>query len=342
MSKITIAVDAMGGDNAPYEVIKGLQISFTRHPNAHYIIFGDKSKINPLLVNRTELSSVSDVVDVRDWVKDDEKASKALRRSNSTSMGRAIEYVSLGKADAVVSGGNSGALMAMSIFGLKRLSGISRPALAAIMPTINGEILALDLGSNIDCTSQNLIDFSLMGIVFAQQVLGKPHPKFSFLNVGEEENKGKIIIHDAAKEIENGYLNQFYDGYIEGNNVISGNIDVVVCDGFTGNIMLKTAEGTAKLCSEYLRQVFNTSILGKLSYLIGRSSFLSIRKKMDPRKHNGAVLLGLNGIVVKSHGGSDSIAFAHAVDLATEMTFGNYNEAIVSQMENLKNVENKK
>ena len=342
MKNNIIAIDAMGGDKAPKSVIAGLAISSVRNPKCNYLIFGDKNKILPLIKRRTNLINVSEIIHVDDWVRDDEKASKALRRSQETSMGKAISAVSEGRADAVVSGGNSGALMAMSIFGLKRLSGISRPALAAIMPTINGEILALDLGSNIDCTSQNLIDFSLMGIVFAQQVLGKPHPKFSFLNVGEEENKGKIIIHDAAKEIENGYLNQFYDGYIEGNNIISGNIDVVVCDGFTGNIMLKTAEGTAKLCSEYLRQVFNTSILGKLSYLIGRSSFISIRKKMDPRKHNGAVLLGLNGIVVKSHGGSDSIAFAHAVDLATEMTFGNYNEAIVSQMENLKNAENKK
>jgi len=342
MKNNTIAIDAMGGDKAPKSVIAGLAISSVRNPKCKYLIFGDKNKISPLIKRRTNLTNVSEIVHVEDWVRDDEKASKALRRSQETSMGKAISAVSEGNADAIVSGGNSGALMAMSIFGLKRLSGISRPALAAIMPTISGEILALDLGSNIDCTSQNLIDFSLMGIVFAQQVLGKPHPKFSLLNVGEEENKGKIIINDAAKEVEKGYLNQFYNGYIEGNNIITGHVDVVVCDGFTGNVMLKTAEGTAKLCSEYLRQVFNASTLGKLSYLIGRSSFINIRKKMDPRKHNGAVLLGLNGIVVKSHGGSDSIAFAHAVDLATEMTFGNYNKAIKDQMEKLKGVENKK
>jgi len=342
MKNSIIAIDAMGGDKAPKSVIAGLAISSIRNPECNYLIYGNKNKVAPLIKRRTNLINKSEIIHVEDWVRDDEKASKALRRAKSTSMGKAISSVSEGNADAIVSGGNSGALMAMSIFGLKRLNGISRPALAAIMPTINGEILALDLGANIDCTSQNLIDFSLMGIVFAQKVLGKPHPKFSFLNIGEEENKGKIVINDAAKAIENGYFNKFYNGYIEGNNIILGDVDVVVCDGFSGNIMLKTAEGTAKLCSEYLRQVFSASILGKLSYLIGRSSFLGIRKKMDPRKHNGAVLLGLNGIVVKSHGGSDSVAFAHAVDLATEMTIGNYNDAIKDQIEKLRNTENKK
>ena len=338
MSKKVIAIDAMGGDKAPKSVIAGLAISSVRNPNYKYLIFGDKNIIGPLIKRRTKLITVCEVIHVEDWVRDDEKASKALRRSQDTSMGQAISAVSQGNADAIVSGGNSGALMAMSIFGLKRIPGISRPALAAIMPTINGELLALDLGANIDCTSQNLIDFSVMGVVFAQQVMGKPHPKFSFLNVGEEENKGRIAIHDAAREIESGYFNKFYNGYIEGNNIVHGDIDVIVCDGFSGNIMLKTAEGTAKLCSEYLRQVFNSSILGKLSYFIGRSSFLGIRQKMDPRKHNGAVLLGLNGIVVKSHGGTDSLGFAHAVDLASEMTAGKYIDAIKDHMGKIKNL----
>ena len=338
MKNKIIAIDAMGGDKAPKSVIAGLAISSVRNPNYKYLIFGDKNQIAPLIKRRTNLISVAEVIHVEDWVRNDEKASKAIRRSEETSMGKAIKAVSDGNADAIVSGGNSGALMAISIFGLKRIEGISRPALAAIMPTINGEMLALDLGANVECTSQNLVDFSVMGIVFAQQVLGKPFPKFSFLNVGEEENKGKIVIHEAASEIQNGYFSKFYNGYIEGNNLITGDIDVVVCDGFSGNIMLKTAEGTAKLCAEYLRQVFNSSLLGKFSYLIGRSSFLGIRKKMDPRKHNGAVLLGLNGIVVKSHGGTDSIGFAHAVDLATEMVAGNYIDVIKDHMIKLKNL----
>ena len=338
MNKKIIAIDAMGGDKAPKSVIAGLAISAIRNPNFKYLIFGDKTKIAPLIKRRTNLIAASEIIHTEDWVRNDEKASIALRRSKDTSMGQAIKSVSEGNSDAIVSGGNSGALMAMSIFGLKRITGISRPALAAIMPTINGELLALDLGANVDCTSQNLIDFSVMGIVFAQQVLGKPYPKFSFLNVGEEQNKGKTVIHEAAEVIESGYFNKFYNGYIEGNNIVKGNVDVVVCDGFSGNIMLKTAEGTAKLCAEYLKQVFNSSFLGKFSYLIGRSSFLGIRKKMDPRKHNGAVLLGLNGIVVKSHGGTDSIGFAHAVDLASEMTSGNYIEVIKEHMTKLKKI----
>jgi glycerol-3-phosphate acyltransferase PlsX len=220
--------------------------------------------------------------------------------------------------------------------------GINRPALAAVMPTISGEVVALDLGANIDCSSQNLIDFSVMGIVFAQNVLGRPNPRLAFLNVGEEANKGNSIINEASRLMKNSHFSSFYKGYVEGDKVFSGNFDVVVCDGFTGNVMLKTAEGTAKLCAQYLKQVFSSSILGKISYAIGKSSFLGIRKKMDPRKHNGAVLLGLNGIVVKSHGGTDAIGFAHAVDLATEMSVGNYNELIKNELDKLKSVVDKK
>ena len=342
MLKYTIAIDAMGGDNAPKSIIAGLAISSIRNPNTNYIIFGDEKKIEPLIKNRKQLKEISKIVHVDDWIRGDEKASKSLRRSKTTSMGLAIASVAKGDANAVVSAGNSGALLAMSIFGLRKLSGISRPALAAVMPTIAGEVVALDLGANIDCSSQNLIDFSVMGIVFAQNVLGRPKPRVAFLNVGEEDNKGSSIIQEASRVMKESHFSKFYKGYVEGNKVISGNFDVVVCDGFSGNVMLKTAEGTAKLCSEYLKQVFSSSILGKISYAIGRSSFMSIKKKMDPRKHNGAVLLGLNGIVVKSHGGTDSIGFAHAVDLATEMSVGNYNELIKNELDKLKSVVDKK
>ena len=342
MLKYTIAIDAMGGDNAPKSIIDGLAISSIRNPSSNYIIFGDEKQIGPLIKDSKELKKVSKVIHVEDWVRGDEKASKSIRRSKTTSMGLSIASVANGEADAVVSSGNSGALLAMSIFGLRKLPGISRPALAAVMPTISGEVIALDLGANIDCSSQNLIDFSVMGIVFAQNVLGRPNPRLAFLNVGEEANKGNSMINEASRLMENSYFSRFYKGYVEGDKVFSGNFDVVVCDGFTGNIMLKTAEGTAKLCAEYLKQVFSSSILGKISYAIGRSSFLGIRKKMDPRKHNGAVLLGLNGIVVKSHGGTDSIGFAHAVDLATEMSIGNYNELIKNELNKLKSVVHKK
>ena len=342
MVKYTIAIDAMGGDNAPKSVIDGLAISSIRNPGTNYIIFGDEKQIALLIKNKKQLKGLSKIVHVEDWIRGDEKASKSLRRSKSTSMGLAIASVANGEADAVVSAGNSGALLAMSIFGLRKLPGISRPALAAVMPTISGEVVALDLGANIDCSSQNLVDFSVMGIVFAQNVLGRPNPRLAFLNVGEEDNKGNSIIHEASRLMKNSHFSNFYKGYVEGDKVFSGNFDVVVCDGFTGNVMLKTAEGTAKLCAEYLKQVFSSSILGKISYAIGRSSFLGIRKKMDPRKHNGAVLLGLNGIVVKSHGGTDSIGFAHAADLATEMSVGNYNELIKNELDKLKSVVDKK
>ena len=336
MLRNNIAIDAMGGDKAPKSIISGLAISSIRNPSINYIIYGDANKIEPLIKNREQLKAVSKIVHVEDWIRGDEKASRSLRRSKTTSMGLAISAVAKGEADAIVSAGNSGALLAMSIFGLRKLPGISRPALAAVMPTISGEVIALDLGANIDCSSQNLIDFSLMGIIFAKNVLGKPNPRLAFLNVGEEDTKGSNMIHEAASVLENSHFSSFYKGYVEGDKIISGDYDVVVCDGFSGNVMLKTAEGTAKLCAAYLKQVFGSSILGKISYAIGRSSFLSIRKKMDPRKHNGAVLLGLNGIVVKSHGGTDSIGFAHAVDLATEMSVGNYNELIKNELDKIK------
>jgi phosphate acyltransferase len=342
MVKNTIAIDAMGGDKAPKSVIAGLAISSVRNPNTEYIIYGDKNKILPLIKKRNNLKKVVKVVHVEDWIRADEKASKSLRRAKTTSMGLAIASVANGEADAVVSAGNSGALLAMSIFGLRKLSGISRPALAAVMPTTSGEIVALDLGANIDCNSQNLLDFAVMGIVFAKNVLGKPKPRLALLNVGVEENKGGTIIQEAANALENSHFSTYYKGYAEGDKIITGDFDIVVCDGFSGNIMLKTAEGTAKLCSEYLKQIFNSSILGKLSFAIGRASFLGLRKKMDPRKHNGAVLLGLNGIVVKSHGGADSVGFAHAVDLATEMSSGDYNELIKKELDKLKPMQEKK
>ncbi|PPR14896.1 MAG: Phosphate acyltransferase [Alphaproteobacteria bacterium MarineAlpha9_Bin3] len=338
MVKNTIAIDAMGGDNAPKSIIAGLAISAVRNPGVEYLVYGDKNKLIPLLKNRDSLKNIVKIVHVEDWIRADEKASKSLRRAKTTSMGLAIDAVANGEAGAIVSAGNSGALLAMSIFGLRKLSGISRPALAAVMPTISGEIVALDLGANIDCSSQNLIDFSVMGIVFAKNVLGKLNPRLALLNVGEEENKGSTIIKEASSAMERSNLSKYYVGFVEGDKIITGNFDIVVCDGFSGNIMLKTAEGTAKLCSEYLKQIFNSSFLGKISFAIGRSSFLGLRKKLDPRKHNGAVLLGLNGIVVKSHGGADSISFAHAVDLATEMSIGNYNDLIKKELNNLKSM----
>ena len=336
MAKTTIAIDAMGGDNAPKAVIMGLERSFVRHPEVHFIIFGDEAKITPLVEKRRELKSICSIVNVKDWIKDDEKASKVIKRSKTTSMGKAIECVASGNADAIVSGGNSGALMALSIFGLKRILGINRPAMAAVMPTKLGEVVALDLGANIECSPQNLLEFSLLGVVFSQKVLGKLQPRLGLLNVGEEENKGKQIIHQAADLILNSQFSSFFKGYVEGNRVVSGDYDVIVCDGFSGNVMLKTAEGTADLCTYFMKEVLSSNIFGKLAYLFGRTSFAVLKDKLDPRKHNGAVLLGLNGIVVKSHGSTDSLGFAHAVDLAIDMAEGDYNSSIAEEIEKLK------
>ena len=229
--------------------------------------------------------------------------------------------------------------MASAIFRLGRLDGIDRPAIGALFPTKDpGQpVLVLDVGANMDCKPTYLHQFALLGNIYSRDVLQVIQPRIGLLNIGEESCKGNDLSLQTYELLSKESRFNFA-GNCEGRDVLSGEFDVVVCDGFSGNIMLKTAEGTAKLCSEYLKQVFNSSILGKISFAIGRSSFIGLRKKLDPRKHNGAVLLGLNGIVVKSHGGADSISFAHAVDLATEMSVGNYNDLIKKELNNLKSM----
>ena len=212
------------------------------------------------------------------------------------------------------------------------MGAITRPAMAAVMPTKLGEVVALDLGANIECSPQNLLEFSLLGVVFSQKVLGKLQPRLGLLNVGEEENKGKQIIHQAADLILNSQFSSFFKGYVEGNRVISGDYDVIVCDGFSGNIMLKTAEGTADLCTYFMKEVLSSNIFGKLAYLFGRTSFAVLKDKLDPRKHNGAVLLGLNGIVVKSHGSATPEAFAQALKNCLEFVKKDINKLIMEEL----------
>ena len=331
-SELIIAIDAMGGDRAPKSVVAGMAIAHSRHTNLKFLVSGDTKKIEPFLNKRKSLKRITEIIHTEDYVLPDEKPSQALRRKSSTSMGLVIDSVSKGNAIAAVSAGNTGALMAMSMLGLRTLEGISRPAIAAVMPHRKGEFIMLDLGANLECTAQNLVQFALMGSVFARQVLGRENPKIGLLNVGEEEVKGKKEVRDAASILKNTKLASNFIGYMEGDGLISGIADVVVTDGFTGNVSLKTAEGVAKLCGEYLKQAMGSSFLGKMAYYLARPNFLSLREKLDPRKRNGAMFLGLNGIVVKSHGGTDALGFASAIDIAIDMAKGSTLDSIIKDV----------
>ena len=316
----TIALDAMGGDLGPRSVIVGAADVSYRYPDARFLIFGDEAKLAPLMRKVGRLKDRAEIRHTTGLVGPKDKPSHVLRRGSDTSMGRAIHAVVSGEADGVVSNGNTGALMALSMFLLKTLPGVDRPAIASLMPTSRGEVIMLDLGANVECDARNLTQFAMMGAHFAHAVLGRQKPLVGLLNVGVEETKGRDAIRQAADILrQNKDLPLEFHGFVEGGDINQGVVDVVVTDGFTGNVALKTMEGTARMIGGYLRAVFRRSLLTKLSYLIAQGAIDALRQRLDPRYYNGGGFLGLNGIVVKSHGGADSVAFASALELAIDM-----------------------
>ncbi|MFC3225814.1 phosphate acyltransferase PlsX [Marinibaculum pumilum] len=316
----TIALDAMGGDLGPRSVIVGAADVSYRYPDARFLIFGDEAKLAPLMRKVGRLKDRAEIRHTTGLVGPKDKPSHVLRRGSDTSMGRAIHAVVSGEADGVVSNGNTGALMALSMYLLKTLPGVDRPAIASLMPTSRGEVIMLDLGANVECDARNLTQFAMMGAHFAHAVLGRQKPLVGLLNVGVEETKGRDAIRQAADILrQNKDLPLEFHGFVEGGDINQGVVDVVVTDGFTGNVALKTMEGTARMIGGYLRAVFRRSLLTKLSYLIAQGAIDALRQRLDPRYYNGGVFLGLNGIVVKSHGGADSVAFASALELAIDM-----------------------
>jgi glycerol-3-phosphate acyltransferase PlsX len=323
-ARITIALDVMGGDQAPRMVLKGADKSLKRYPQAHFLLFGDEAKIKPLLAKMPRLTSRSQTHHTDEFVTNEAKPSVALRTGRRSSMRLAIDAVADGRADGIVSAGNTGALMAMAKIALKMLPGIDRPAIASFFPTRRGESVMLDLGANIECDADNLVQFALMGDAFARSVLGLAQPTVGLLNVGSEDLKGNDAVRAAATKLrmENSPV-KFY-GFIEGNDIAAGTVDVIVTDGFTGNVALKTAEGTARLFSEFLRAAFKHSLLARIGYLLAADALKKMRERMDPRRYNGAMLLGLNGIAVKSHGGADALGFANAIGVAVDMTVNGF------------------
>lgn len=313
-----IALDAMGGDNAPESVIAGADLAKTRHPQMELVFYGDEARIRPLLAQSRGLVD-AEIVHTDDAVSADDTASQAVRRGKTTSMWLAIASVAAGNADAVVSAGNTGALMAMSKLQLRTMPGVTRPAIAGFFPTQKDIMCMMDLGANLECDEENLVQFALMGQAFFHSLTDKSNPRVALLNVGEEEQKGHEYLRLAGQELSDPQLGVNYQGFVEGSDLVDGNVDVVVTDGFSGNIALKTAEGTSRLFSQHLRRAFKSSLLSQLGYLLARPALKRLRTKMDPRHYNGAVFLGLNGIAVKSHGGTDAVGFASAIKVAADL-----------------------
>lgn len=316
---IVLSIDGMGGDDAPAIVIDGLAQSRLRHPHVRYIVHGDEAAIAPLLANHGDLKDFVEVRHTDQKVTMEDKPSQAVRRGRQTSMWKAIDSIRQGDAVAVVSAGNTGALMAMAKIQLKTLEGIDRPAIASLWPTEPGESVVLDLGAGVEASAKQLVEFAVMGTIFSRIVTGLKRPSVGLLNIGTEELKGHDEIKEAAQILKDLPLDMEFKGFVEGDGIAAGHVDVVVTDGFTGNIALKTAEGTAKLIMAYLKAALGRSLLTKLGALLAAGAFRILKDKLDPRAHNGGVFLGLNGIVVKSHGGTDALGFASAVDVAVEM-----------------------
>jgi phosphate acyltransferase len=323
----SLAIDAMGGDAAPEVVLDGLELAAERHPGARFLLVGDEARVGGALALRKRAAKVCSLRHAPEVISGDLKPTAALRMRGS-SMRLAIDAVAAGEAAGIVSAGNTGALMALAKIVIKTMPEIDRPALAAIGPSARGDVVLLDLGANVQCDARNLVEFAIMGDAFARVALGLTTPSIGLLNVGSEELKGDDRVRAAAEILRDSHVGAQFRGFIEGHDIAAGTVDVVVTDGFTGNVALKTGEGALKLMRDLLRQVFTSSVPARLGYLLARPALDRLREWMDPRRYNGAILLGLNGVVVKSHGGTDALGFAHAVDVAMDMVTHGYNDRI--------------
>jgi len=321
---LTVAVDGMGGDHGPSTVIGGVEIASIRRPDIRFLIYGDEPKIRSLLHDHPRVASVSEIIHTEVSIAMDDKPSQALRRGRRvSSMWRAIDAVKEGRAQVAVSAGNTGALMAMSKVILKTMPNVERPAIAALWPTNRGESVVLDVGATIGPNAFQLVQFAVMGEAYARVLFSVEKPSVGLLNIGQEEVKGTEEVKAAAALLRSSNLPIIFHGFVEGDDIAKGTVDVVVTDGFTGNIALKTAEGTAQQVIEYLRAAIKRSLPARIGYLFMQGAFRVLAKKLDPRASNGGVFLGLNGLVVKSHGGTDALGFSHAIDVAIDVASEN-------------------
>lgn len=327
-----IALDAMGGDHAPESVVEGAAVARERRPGVKFMMFGDEQKVRPLLDRNASLRAVTELFHTPEVIDSNLKPSLALRQGRNSSMRLAINAVAKGEATSVVSAGNTGALMALAKFVLKTLPGIDRPAIASLLPTRVGESVMLDLGGNVECDAENLVQFALMGAIFCRAVLGLGNPTIGLLNIGTEELKGHDELRAAASILRERQLPGSFYGFIEGNDIPEGTVDVVVADGFSGNVALKTLEGTAQLMAFFTQQAFRSSLLAQIGYIFARGAIRRLRMRIDPRRYNGAMFLGLQGICVKSHGSADRDGFANAIDVACDLVDRRFNERIGEEL----------
>lgn len=332
-----IAIDAMGGDSGPEAMVAGAANAWRRRDDLSFVLFGDESAIRAELARHPGLAAVSDVVHCDDVITGDDRPSQAIRRAKTTSMGLAIAAVKEGEAQAAVSGGNTGAMMAMAKLALRTMPGIHRPALAALLPTLgDNDLVMLDLGANTECDVDNLVQFAVMGAVYARVVLELERPRVQLLNIGTEELKGTDELKAAAAILRGSeHLHMRFDGFIEGDKLSRGDVDVIVTDGFSGNIALKSLEGTARFVTDLLKRAFTSSVRSKIGFLISRPATELLRHHLDPNNHNGAVFLGLNGLIVKSHGGANEAGVANAIRVAARMVREDLTRKIAEDLANV-------
>ncbi len=333
-----IALDAMGGDGGVPLMIAGAALALERNPALLFRLVGDESAIRAELVAHPALARVSTVVHASEVISGEDKPAQAIRRAKTSSMGIAIADVKAGEADAAVSGGNTGALMAMAKLALRTMSGIDRPALAALLPTLgDNDVIMLDLGANTECEARNLIQFAVMGSAYARTVMSLPRPRVRLLNIGTEDLKGTDDLRAAATTLrEADHLPLSFDGFIEGDRIGSGEADVIVTDGFSGNIALKTIEGTARFITDLLKRAFTSSLRSKAGFLLSKPAFRLLSVHLDPNNHNGAVFLGLNGIVVKSHGGANVSGVAQAIGVAAKLAANDITRRITEDLDHIR------
>jgi len=325
---IKIAVDAMGGDNSPNKTIEGIIHNHNKNTNVFYKIFGDEKKISDLIGNKIK-NDFYEIIHTTDVVKSTDSPLEGAKRGKNTSMWLAIESVKKKDSDIVVSAGNTGALLVISKLNLKMVENIDKPALSALWPNKKGMSVVLDLGANIECSSKNLLDFSIMGAALYNSLYPGDKPNVGLLNIGSEELKGNETIKETYQTLnEKKSENYNFSGYIEGNHLMDGDVNVIVSDGFTGNVALKTAEGTANFITSELKKAMTGSIIGKISSLLNISNLNKFKKRLDPRLYNGAIFIGLDHPVVKSHGGTDYIGFSNSLDVCHRIVKGNLIEKI--------------
>jgi glycerol-3-phosphate acyltransferase PlsX len=333
-----IAIDAMGGDTGAAGMIAGASRALRTDSSLQFTFYGDEREVQAELERHKNLRSHTSIVHSPESIAASEKPSQAIRRARTTSMGMAINAVKEHQADAALSGGNTGAMMAMSKLALRTMPGIDRPALAALLPTLGEtDVIMLDLGANTECDAQNLVQFAVMGAAYARTVLSLPKPRVKLLNIGTEELKGTDELKDAAALLrEADYLPLRFDGFTEGDQLSRGAVDVVVTDGFSGNIALKTAEGTARFVTDLLRRAFKSSLRSKAGFALSRPALNLLKHHLDPNNHNGAVFLGLNGLVVKSHGSASAKGVANAIHVTARMVRNDITRKIGEDLDNFR------